>query len=106
MNAWKLVAIVGMVAGLASATAAQSVEPQTREALVQEAQARRFPTCTVCPDQRRAMIDKAERILNGTPTWHPFFESAYRGGGLALGAGYMQHVNSFNFLDVRAVTAS
>jgi hypothetical protein len=32
---------------------------------------------------------------------HPFLESAYSGGGFALGAGYMQHVSPFNFVDVR-----
>jgi len=99
---WRIVAIVGVVAGLARATAAQSLEPQTREAVVEEAQAAQVPNLhPYVPTKGERLMDKAEAILNGTPTWHPFFESAYRGGGLALGAGYTQHVSSFNFIDVR-----
>ena len=33
--------------------------------------------------------------------WHPFFESAYPGGGFTVGAGYRQHVSSYNMIDVR-----
>ena len=40
-------------------------------------------------------------FVNGPPRWHPFFESAYSGGGLALGAGYAHHLSSYNLLDVR-----
>ena len=47
-------------------------------------------------------MNKVEDItVNGGLHWHPFFESAYRGGGFALGAGYMHHVSSYNLLDVR-----
>ena len=35
------------------------------------------------------------------PRWHPFFESAYSGGGFTLGAGYAHHVSPYNLLDVR-----
>ena len=33
--------------------------------------------------------------------WHPFFDSAYRGGGFTLGGGYLQPLGDYNSLDVR-----
>lgn len=53
--------------------------------------------------------NKAERIVNGLEEAfiggrmkiHPFFESALAGGGFTLGAGYRQHVSSYNAVDVR-----
>jgi len=52
---------------------------------------------------------KAQRILNeierkfllGELHWHPFFESAYAGGGFTLGAGYGRHISPYNTIDVR-----
>ena len=100
---WRIVAIAGVVAGLGRAAAAQSLEPQSREAVVEEAQTARIANLhPYAPAKGERLMDKAEKLLNGTtPSWHPFFESAYRGGGFALGAGYLQHVSSFNFVDVR-----
>jgi len=99
---WKIAAILGVSAALARAAAAQSPEPQSRAAVVEEAQAAQVPTLhPYVPTTGERLMDKAEAILNGTPTWHPFFENAYRGGGFAVGLGYMFHVSSFNSLDVR-----
>src|SRR5262245_33324587 len=103
---WRMAAIVGLIASLARAAAAQSPdpqspEPQSREAVVEEAQTAKAPTLhPYIPTRGEQLMGKVETILNGTPTWHPFFENAYRGGGLALGVGYMLHVSSFNSLDV------
>jgi hypothetical protein len=99
---WRSVALVSVIAGLARPAAAQSVEPQSREAVVEEAQAAQVPNLhPYVPTRGERLMDKVEKILNGTPTWHPFFENAYRGGGFAPGIGYMKHVSSFNFIDVR-----
>src|SRR5262245_60588449 len=99
---WRIVAIVGVIAGLARAAAAQTPEPQSREAVVEEAQAAQIPNLhPYVPTKGERLMDKVETILNGTPTWHPFFENAYRGGGFAAGLGYMLHVSSYNSLDIR-----
>jgi hypothetical protein len=53
--------------------------------------------------------NKAERIFErldavlagGSLKWHPFFQSAYAGGGFTLGLGYAQYVSAYNLLDVR-----
>jgi hypothetical protein len=54
------------------------------------------------PGRGEALINRAEDILvNGVPRWHPFFSSAYYGGGLALGVGYAHHVSPYNMFDMR-----
>jgi len=90
----------GLVGGAAPA-GAQPPEPATRTALIERAQAEK----TVAPYQPGA----AEKYLNyaeyyltsGQLHWHPFFDSAYAGGGFTLGAGYLQHVGSYNVHDLR-----
>jgi hypothetical protein len=42
-----------------------------------------------------------ETFLSGQFRWHPFFESAYRGGGFTLGAGYLTPVGDYETVDVR-----
>ena len=42
-----------------------------------------------------------EQLITGAVHWHPFFQSAYAGGGFTLGAGYLSHVGSYNTLDLR-----
>src|SRR5262249_4652463 len=52
---------------------------------------------------------KAEKLLNRLDDWmsngprglHPFFQSAYRGGGFAVGAGYLRYVSGYNTIDFR-----
>ncbi len=52
---------------------------------------------------------KAQRILNeierrfilGEIHWHPYFVSAYAGGGFTLGAGWGTHVSPYNTIDFR-----
>jgi hypothetical protein len=47
-------------------------------------------------------FNRAEDLaLSGRLHWHPFFDSAYAGGGFTLGAGYIRHVSSYNTLDLR-----
>jgi hypothetical protein len=40
-------------------------------------------------------------LLSGSLHVHPFFDSAYAGGGFTLGAGYATHVSPYNLVDVR-----
>ena len=98
--------VVALLAGFASAsgfaTAALAQEP-TRTGLIEQAQAEKVPTLhpyVVTAGER--WMNKVEDItVNGGLHWHPYFESAYRGGGFTLGAGYMHHVSSYNLIDVR-----
>jgi hypothetical protein len=94
--------VVTLLAGAATRVTAQAPEPDTREAVVEQEQAGKVATehpYVLTGGER--LMDKVQSILSGTPTWHPFFESAYRGGGFTLGLGYMYHMSSYNSLDVR-----
>jgi Omp85 superfamily domain len=49
-----------------------------------------------------AWLNNVEDVaLSGRARWHTFFDSAYAGGGVTLGAGYLSRVSSYNTLDVR-----
>ena len=82
---------------------AQSVAPATRTDTIAAAQTEK------AKDLQPHVGNKGERIVNaleealisGRMKWHPFFESALAGGGFTLGAGYRQHVSSYNSVDLR-----
>jgi hypothetical protein len=98
-----LTAVVALTVGAASAARAQTTEPATRQAAIEQAQAEKTKTLHPYEVSRgERLMAKVDSILNGTVRkWHPFFESAYSGGGFALGAGYAGYVTPFNVLDVR-----
>jgi hypothetical protein len=55
------------------------------------------------PNKAEVLVRKLEeQFITGALHWHPFFQSAYAGGGFTLGAGYATHVGSYNTIDVRA----
>jgi hypothetical protein len=89
--------------GTPSAMAAQDAAPQTRAALIEREQAAKAATLRPYePDAGERLAQKAQDILvNGGLNWHPFFESAYSGGGFTLGVGYMRHVSPYNRIDLR-----
>ena len=48
------------------------------------------------PNKAELWVKELEQtFLSGQLRWHPFFESAYRGGGFTLGAGYLAHVGDY-----------
>jgi hypothetical protein len=87
----------------AASAAAQPAAPATRVEAITAEQVER------AKDLQPYSGSKAERMVNGLEEaflggrikWHPFFESALAGGGFTLGAGYRQHVSSYNSVDVR-----
>jgi hypothetical protein len=97
-----------MLAALAAGqTRADAQEPQpatpaTREAVIEQAQVEKGSELhPYTPGEGERLMDKAGHILDNGLTWHPFFESAYRGGGFPFGVGYRRHVSPYNLLDVR-----
>jgi len=82
---------------------AQTSEPDTREAAVERAQSEKAKTLhPYVPSRAERLITQVENTLvNGTTRWHPYFENSYSGGGFALGAGYLQRVSPYNFVDAR-----
>jgi hypothetical protein len=97
----KLFTIVVLTAVFAVPARAQ--EPQTREGTVEQAQAEKAKDLRpYVPGKFELLMNRADEILvNRAPRWHPYFESAYYGGGFTLGAGYMHHVSPYSTIDVR-----
>jgi hypothetical protein len=82
---------------------AEAQEPATRAAEIAAGQAEKAQTLH-SPEPNRAefWVRKIEQTFSpATLHWHPFFQSAYAGGGFTLGAGYAQFVSPYNTLDVR-----
>ena len=101
---WKLFAAVVLAAAFPASVAGQEPQvPTTREAAIEGEQAEKAKTLhPYVPGKFEGLANRAEDILvNGVPRLHPFFESAYYGGGFTLGAGYAHHVSAYNLLDVR-----
>ena len=86
-----------------AAVAQEAGAPATRGAAIEQAQAAKASA------SRPFKPGKVEEVLNhvedlvkaGEVHVHPFFDSAYAGGGFTLGAGYMTHVSAYNLVDVR-----
>ena len=103
---WRISLFAAVLAGTATAAHAQEPAPPegaTREAVIEQAQAEKDKSLhPYVPTRAEAIMDKAEDILQqGGLSWHPYFDSAYSGGGFTLGAGYKRFVSPFNTIDVR-----
>jgi hypothetical protein len=79
---------------------AQQPEPQTRVAQIEQEQAAK-EVRPYRPGTAERLLDYAESTLTTGSGFHPFFISAYSGGGFTLGAGYLKYVSPYNTLDVR-----
>ncbi|BCS31163.1 hypothetical protein TBR22_A03630 [Luteitalea sp. TBR-22] len=55
------------------------------------------------PGRVERILDRVEGALLGErpSAWHPFFDNAYQGGGLTLGAGHRSSVGRHGLLDAR-----
>jgi Omp85 superfamily domain len=82
---------------------AQSQEPTTREAVIEQAQAEKSNTLNpYVPSRGERLMGKVDEFLSATENnWHPYFESAYSGGGFAFGSGFARHVSAYNMIDFR-----
>jgi hypothetical protein len=98
-------ALAGLVAALAAPCAAQEQQSaeQTRTALISKLEADKAQSLHPYePSRAEATINHLEDVfVNGTVRWHPFFQSAYAGGGFTLGAGHITHVSAYNTIDLR-----
>src|SRR6478672_2992237 len=99
----KLIALAAFASGVAMPAAAQESDTTTREAVIEQEQAAKVPALhPYVLSKGEKLANKADEILNqGGLRWHPFFTSAYSGGGFTLGMGYMTHVSAYNTFDVR-----
>ena len=82
---------------------AQASQPATRQAAIEQEQAAKVPNLhPYIPDKGEQIFQRIDTVLEGGQLrWHPFFESAYSGGGFTLGVGHTNYVSAYNYLDVR-----
>ncbi|HYN09843.1 MAG TPA: BamA/TamA family outer membrane protein [Vicinamibacterales bacterium] len=94
---------IALAAASATAAAAQEPAPQTRQAVIEQAQGEKVKTLRPpVPNKGERIMAKAESILTTVGRgWYPVFDSAYTGGGFALGVGYRQYASPYSLLDVR-----
>src|SRR6185295_4673618 len=92
-----------LITGSAAPLLAQQPEPATREAAIEGGQAEKAKDLhPYVPNKVERVIDVFEaNLLSGAVKWHPFFDSAYSGGGFTLGAGHTSYLGAYNFVDVR-----
>ena len=78
-------------------------EPTTREAAIEQAQAEKSKNLhPYVPSAGERLMAKAQEVLSSSENnWHPYFESAYPGGGFAFGSGFARHVSPYNRIDLR-----
>lgn len=94
-------AAIGFVLFAATA-AAQDTVPSTRVELIERAQADKVARLHPhVPGRFEAYMKEAENLLTAGLRLHPYFQSAYSGGGFTLGAGYRTPVSAYNTVDVR-----
>jgi hypothetical protein len=100
---WSMLSVVALAGVSAPAAHAQEPQPPTREAAIEAEQAEKAQNLhPYVPGKGEALMNRAENILvNSVPSWHPFLENAYSGGGLTAGVGYAHHVSPYNMIDVR-----
>jgi hypothetical protein len=87
----------------AEAAPPQAAPASSREAAIEQAQAAKVPALhPYVPNKAERIFTKVDTILQGgNLRWHPFFESAYSGGGFTLGVGHVNYVSGYNYIDVR-----
>jgi len=98
---------LAFVIGAANSALAQvpqsEPEPETRQAIIANAvdeKAKSLHPYEVTIAEK--VVTRIEQhFTNEVSGWHPNFESAYRGSGFTLGAGYMFHPSAYDTLDIR-----
>jgi hypothetical protein len=99
-----------MILGATQAAWAQSPPAQSQPAgdetragqIAAQEQAKSGELKPYAPNKAEIWVKKLEeQFLTGNLHWHPYFTSAYAGGGFTLGGGYLTHVGDYNTLDMR-----
>jgi hypothetical protein len=101
IKVWMLLAAAAAIAPAGPARAQQ--EPTTREEAIEQAQREKSGKLTPqAPNKGEAFVGMISDRLSGTRLkWHPFFDSAYNGGGFTLGLGYAKFVGPYSTIDFR-----
>jgi hypothetical protein len=81
----------------------QSAPAGTRQGAIEQEQAAKVPNLKPYePNRVEQYFQRFDQLLvGGSLKWHPFFDSAYSGGGFTVGAGRATYVSAYNLIDVR-----
>jgi hypothetical protein len=81
----------------------QAPPATSRQAAIEQQQAAKVKALQPYrPNAGERIFDRLDVLLEGGGLrWHPFFESAYAGGGFTLGAGRRTFVSAYNSIDIR-----
>jgi len=81
----------------------QTPQASTREQAIEQSQAEKAAQLhPYVPNKGEQIFTRVDTILEGGQLrWHPFFTSAYSGGGFTLGAGHLNYFGGYNTLDIR-----
>jgi hypothetical protein len=88
-----------------SSTAQAGAAPATKRqgAIEQQQAAKEKALRPYVPSKGEHIFQRADALLSGTTLkWHPYFQSAYAGGGFTLGVGRATYVSAYNYIDARA----
>ena len=99
---WRLLTLIALVGAPATSAVAQQAEAPTREAAIVQEQAEKTKTLQPYePGKIESFFNRADRAMVTGLRLHPFFTSAYSGGGFTLGVGYAFPMSAYSVLDVR-----
>ena len=100
---WRTTRLAALTLVLSAPTAAaQEPVASTRAEAIERAQADKVTRLHPhVPGRVEAYMKHAEELLAGGLRLHPYFQSAYSGGGFTLGAGYRAPVSAYNTVDIR-----
>ena len=87
----------------AAKSPAQTPPAGSRQAAIEQEQAAKVPNLHPYePNKGERIFNHIDTVLlGGQLRWHPFFESAYSGGGFTLGVGHINYLSAYNYIDVR-----
>ena len=94
---------VACASGGAAAQDGGAQPPSSRTAVIEQAQAEKATELKPFePTGAERLVNTLEEaILADSIRIHPYFESAYAGGGFTMGVGYRRHVSAYNLVDIR-----
>jgi hypothetical protein len=81
----------------------QGADGSSRQAAIEREQVAKLAAShPYVPNKGEQIFGRIDNVVEGGMLrWHPFFQSAYPGGGFTLGAGHASYVGAYNFVDVR-----
>jgi hypothetical protein len=81
----------------------ETPQATTRDQAIEQSQAEKAAKLHPYePNQAEKIFSRVDTILGGGQLrWHPWFTSAYSGGGFTLGVGRVNYFGGYNTLDIR-----